>query len=139
MRIVVSSESDGGLKSSVSHHFGRCPFFTIVDIDGGAIGSVNFIENPFYGSHAPGQVPTFIRKLGADAMIAGGMGRRAIDMFAGYGIGCSTGALTTVGEAVEDFLSGRLAQASPCRESVLHSSRDRIAGEEGSAGTVPEE
>lgn len=125
MRIVVSSDSNTGLESSVSNHFGRCPFFTLVDVESGEIHSVRSVENPFFDSHAPGQVPLFIRKLGADAMLAGGMGRRAIDMFLEYGIGCATGAGTTVRNAVDDFLSGRLVQAAPCRESVMHSRQEK--------------
>lgn len=121
MRIVVSSDTDRGLDSSVSHHFGRCPFFSIVDVSEGAIEDIQVVDNPFYQSHAPGQVPAFIRKLNADAMIAGGMGRRAIDMFREYGIGCSTGAFGTVRSAVESFIEGVLGKAAPCRESVEHS------------------
>ncbi len=121
MRIVVSSDTDGGLEGSVSHHFGRCPFFTIVDISDGSISDFQVVENPFFQSHAPGQVPSFIRKLNADVMLAGGMGRRAIDMFQQYGIGCSTGAFGTVRKAVDSFLADSLPQAAPCRESVEHS------------------
>lgn len=122
MRIAVSSDSDRGLESSVSHHFGRCPFFTLVDVENGRIDSVQTVENPFFRSHAPGQVPSFIRKLQADVMLSGGMGGRAIGMFRDYGIGCATGAAATVDKAVADFLAGRLTHAAPCRESVLHSS-----------------
>jgi predicted Fe-Mo cluster-binding NifX family protein len=121
MRVVVSSDTDRGLDSSVSHHFGRCPFFSIVDVSDGGIEDVQVVDNPFFQSHAPGQVPAFIRKLNADAMIAGGMGRRAIDMFREYGIGCSTGAFGTVRSAVENFIEGGLRQAAPCRESIEHS------------------
>jgi len=124
MRIAVSSDNDRGLESSVSHHFGRCPFFTLVDIENGSIGSVETVENPFFSSHAPGQVPSFIRKLKAEVMLSGGMGRRAIAMFQEYGIGCATGAMTTVDKAVADFIAGRLSHAAPCSESVEHSYGD---------------
>ena len=32
MRIAVSVETNNELESVVAHHFGRCPFFAIIDI-----------------------------------------------------------------------------------------------------------
>ena len=40
MRVAISSEGDQGLESIVSHHFGRCPYFTIVDIEDQKASSV---------------------------------------------------------------------------------------------------
>jgi len=122
MRIAVSSDTADGLVSPVSHHFGRCPYFTVVEADEKGIGRVESVENPYFRAHSPGQVPSFIRQLKADVMLAGGMGRRAIDIFGSFGIQCSTGAAGTVKSAIEDYLGGGLAAASPCRESVDHAS-----------------
>ena len=33
MRIAISVEDDNGLDSVISHHFGRCPYFVLVDVD----------------------------------------------------------------------------------------------------------
>jgi predicted Fe-Mo cluster-binding NifX family protein len=126
MRVVVSSNSNAGLDSEVSHHFGRCPYFTVVDEEKGKVTSVKVVENPFYNSHVPGQVPMFVKKLCADVMLAGGMGRRAISMFQNYGIECCTGAGGRVTDALEDYLSGTLGNSAPCAESTRH------AGECGS-------
>lgn len=139
MRIAVSSDTDRSLDSSVSHHFGRCPYFTVVDVDNGCIESFQVVENPFFSSHAPGQVPSFIRELGADVMIAGGMGRRAIAMFRDFGIDCATGASGTVRTVVDGFLSGGLTDASPCRESVQHAHRDSRYEKEDPAERLKEE
>jgi len=121
MRIVVSSDNNRKLDSSVSHHFGRCPYFTIVDIEGSDIINVESAENPYFNAHSPGQVPSFIRELGADVMLAGGMGRRAISIFENIGISCSSGAAGSVRVAVENYIAGILPGASPCRESSEHS------------------
>jgi len=120
MKIVVSSDNNRKLDSSVSHHFGRCPYFTIVDIEENEIINVELIENPYFNSHSPGQVPSFIQGLGAEVMLAGGMGRRAISIFDNFGIKCSTGAAGTVRNAVNNYVSGGLSAASPCRESIEH-------------------
>lgn len=120
MRIVVSAQDARGLASEVDSHFGRCPFFAIVDVNGSEVIAVEAVENPFYGQHQPGQVPAFIRGLGADAMVTGGMGGRAVELFQGYGIEAVTGAGGTVQEALAAYLDGRLAGAGPCREGAGH-------------------
>jgi predicted Fe-Mo cluster-binding NifX family protein len=120
MKIVVSSDNSRKLESSVSHHFGRCPYFTVVEVDDNEIKNVESVENPFFNGHSPGQVPAFIKELHADVMLAGGMGRRAISIFENYGILCSTGAAGTVRSAVNSYVAGSLSAALPCRESVEH-------------------
>ena len=120
MKIVVSSDSNRKLDSSVSHHFGRCPYFTVVDLVENEIINVESVDNPYFNGHSPGQVPAFIRSLDADVMLAGGMGRRAISIFENYGIQCSTGAAGTVRNAVNSYAAGSLSAAMPCRESIEH-------------------
>ena len=120
MRISVSSEGNQGLNSTVSPHFGRCPYFILVEVEGDEIKKVETIENPFYGQHQPGQVPSFIHGQGANVMLTGGMGHRAVGFFQQYGIEAVTGAQGTVGQAVERYLKGELQGAAPCRESEEH-------------------
>jgi predicted Fe-Mo cluster-binding NifX family protein len=79
---------------------------------------VNAVANPYYGHHQPGQVPGFIQSRGADVMLAGGMGRRAIALFKQCGIHAATGASGAVRHAVEQYLGGVLQGAEPCRESI---------------------
>ena len=83
MRIAVSADSKNGLDSVVSPHFGRCPYFVLVDLQDRDVRGVREVENPFHGQHQPGQVPGFINSLGADVMLTGGMGGRAISFFRG--------------------------------------------------------
>lgn len=120
MRIAVSAESKNGLDSIVAEHFGRCPAFVLVDVDKGVIGTVQSLDNPFYPNHEPGQVPNFVASKGANVMLTGGMGARAIGFFGQARIEAVTGASGTVKQAVEQYLGGRLQSAAPCSESVEH-------------------
>jgi predicted Fe-Mo cluster-binding NifX family protein len=120
MRIAVSVETNNELDSVVSHHFGRCPYFAIVDLEGRDVKTVQIIENPFYGNHRPGEVPGFIHQQGADVMLSGGMGGRAIQFFQQFGIEAATGAAGTVRQSLEQYLGGGLTGAAPCNESVEH-------------------
>ena len=120
MRIAISIETNNELESVVAHHFGRCLFFALVDLDGNEFKSVNVVVNPYYGAHQPGQVPGFVKEQNADVLLSGGMGGRAIEFFRQYGIETATGATGTVRQALEQYLGGELTGAAPCAESVEH-------------------
>jgi predicted Fe-Mo cluster-binding NifX family protein len=143
MRVAISADDSNGLDSVVSPHFGRCPYFVLVDLEGQEVKAVQAISNPYYGNHQPGQVPGFIHSQGADVMLTGGMGRRAIVFFQEYGIEAATGASGTVRHALEQYLGGALRGAAPCRESVAHehedASQDEGAYEKDEVGRLREE
>ena len=141
-RVAISADNSNGLDSVVSPHFGRCPYYVLVDLDGRQVSRVNAVENPYYGHHQPGQVPGFIQSQGADVMLAGGMGRRAIAFFQQYGIQAVTGATGSVRHALEQYLGGTLQGAAPCRESVEHAHEEFSAEgeyEQGEVGRLREE
>jgi predicted Fe-Mo cluster-binding NifX family protein len=129
MRVAVSADNDKGLDSVVSPHFGRCPHYILVDLEGQAVQQVTAVANPYYGQHRPGEVPGFIRGQEAEVMLTGGMGRRAIGFFQQYGIEAVTGASGTVRRALEQYLGGQLQGAEPCRESREHSHDEEAAAE----------
>ena len=120
MRIAISAEANQGLDSPVSQHFGRCPYFILVDLKDQEIDGVNGIENPYYSNHTPGQVPAFIHAQKASVMLTGGMGRRAVSFFQQYDIQPVTGASGTVRQALERYLNGDLHGADPCATSEQH-------------------
>jgi predicted Fe-Mo cluster-binding NifX family protein len=120
MRIAVSADDKNGLDSVVSPHFGRCPHYIMVDVKDREVKDILAVDNPYYGQHAPGQVPGFINSHSANVMLTGGMGGRAIAFFKQYGIEAVTGAAGTVRHALEQYLGGALRGAAPCRESVEH-------------------
>lgn len=123
MRIAVSTEDKNGLDSSISHHFGRCPCYVLVDLEGVSIAEVESIDNPYFQQHKPGKVPEFIKEHGVDLMLSGGMGRRAMDYFEQFGIKVATGAVGNVRITLELYLDGKLQDAAPCRQSIEHSHR----------------
>jgi predicted Fe-Mo cluster-binding NifX family protein len=120
MRIAVSSETNAGLNAPVAGHFGRCPFFTLIDLEGEHIQAVQVVANPFFPNHEPGQVPAFVHSQGANVMLTGGMGGRAAAFFEQYGIQPVTGASGAVSQALTLLQSGALGGWAPCSESVAH-------------------
>lgn len=121
MRITFSAATDQGLQSPISPHFGRCPFYIFVDLDeNNNVVSVQAIANAHAKQHNPGQLPAYIRDQGADVMISGGMGGRAVNFFHEYDISVATGASGTVQESLDNYLNGKLRGDAPCAESVAH-------------------
>jgi len=113
--IAVAADADNGLDAAVSAHFGRCPFYILVDVTGNEVQFNKAAANPYYGAHGqPGEVPEFINGLGAQVIIAGGMGPRAVTFFNQFGIEVVTGAQGTAGAAVQAFLQGTLKGADGC-------------------------
>jgi len=114
-KIAFACEGNNGLESEMSMHFGRCPFFMTVDVDGTEVQKTEAIANPFFNGHVPGAVPQFISEQKVNVMIAGGMGPKAIDMFNGFGIEVVTGVGGQVGNVLKAYLDGRVSGTAPCK------------------------
>jgi len=107
MRIAIPSETDSGLESFVSEHFGRSPYYVLIDIEENKIANVKVVENPFE-EHAPGLVPKFLKEMNVDVVIAMGMGPRAQMWFNQFRIQVITGAKGKIKEVIEAYLRGDL-------------------------------
>ncbi len=121
-RIAFSSNDNKGLGAKISDHFGRCPYFTLVEVEDEKceIKNTEVIENPYYNDHAVGAVPGFINKQNVNIMVSGGMGRRAQGFFEEFGIKTVTGFSQTVETAVEKYFEGKLEGFSPCSGGHSH-------------------
>jgi len=100
MKIAISTD-----RGFVSPHFGRCPTFTIIEIENGDVLKLEEITNP---GHHPGYLPQFLSEKGVSCIICGGMGQRARPLFAERGIDVVMGISGKVDEAVEKFVKGEL-------------------------------
>lgn len=104
--IVVAAEDARGFDGQVSEHFARCPFFLLADANGDAVTVSRVVPNPHSRTDQPGAALHFIQELGADAIIAGAMAPRAIEMFQSLGIDVATGARGTVVAALGAYIQG---------------------------------
>ena len=100
MRVAISTDGD-----FVSAHFGRCPSFTIADIEDGKLTKKEVVDNP---GHEPGFIPQFLHEKGVNCIIAGGMGARAIGFFNELGIQAIMGISGKIDEAIEKLQKGTL-------------------------------
>ena len=114
-RIALACEDNQGLDGQISQHFGRCPYYLLVDVEGDEVKNTEVVNNPYYHNHVPGKVPQFISEQAVNVMIAGGMGPRAIDMFTSLGIEVATGVIGNVGNVLQAYLRGEISGVEPCR------------------------
>ena len=102
MKLAISTDN-----GEISAHFGRCPEFTIVEIEDNKVKNKEIIENP---GHMTGFLPKFFNEQGVNCVIAGGAGFRAQEIFDEFGIKLITGVQGKVDKVIEDFISGKLEQ-----------------------------
>ncbi|MCK4402094.1 NifB/NifX family molybdenum-iron cluster-binding protein [bacterium] len=100
MRTAISTDGD-----SVSAHFGRCPSYTIVDIEDGKTIKREIVDNP---GHMPGAIPQFLHEKGVECIIAGGMGMRAVGFFDEFGIKPIVGVQGKIDDIIEKLIKGEL-------------------------------
>jgi len=100
MRVAISTDGD-----SVSPHFGRCPLFTIIDIEDSRVIGKEVIDNP---GHHPGFLPQFLHEKGVRCIIAGGMGQRAVQLFAQQGIEGIVGISGPIEDVIRKIVNGTL-------------------------------
>lgn len=103
MKIAIPL-ADGRL----ANHFGHCERFAFVSVDptDKKILGKEIIEAP---PHQPGLLPPWLAERGINIIIAGGMGQRALQLFAEQGIQVLVGAPVETPESlVTDYFNGAL-------------------------------
>lgn len=109
MKLAIAADG-----KTVSRHFGHCEGFAVYTLEDGRVESREFVPNP---GHKPGFLPNYLNELGVNAIVSGGMGAGAIEIFAEKGIEVFTGAEGDCERIAEDFARGELRSAgSVCTE-----------------------
>jgi predicted Fe-Mo cluster-binding NifX family protein len=111
MRVCIPSTTDAGLDGRLSPHFGRAPYFTIVDVESGRVRTV---PNP-HASHEPGtcEAVKVVDGRDVDVVVCRGMGPTALSALRSARVavlGCNT---WTVRDAVAALREGRLTPLTP--------------------------
>ncbi len=100
MKVTISTDNN-----QAALHFGRCPEFTIVEIENNQLIKKETIENP---GHHPGYLPEYFKNMGIDCIVCGGMGQRAQLLFDEAGIKTITGISGSIDEVVNNLIAGSL-------------------------------
>ena len=106
MRICFPTENDRGLDAPLAGHFGSAPYYTIKDTDTDALETVNNQDQ----THAHGQCAPIDRLAPhrLDAIVVGGIGKRAFALFSQAGLKVYMSHNRTVRDALSELEAGNL-------------------------------
>ena len=109
--LAVPSDTDDGLEGRRSDHFGHCPYFTLVEINGDQVGAVRVMANIAHGQGGCMKPVGLLAEEGVGALVSGGMGRGPFLRMQENGISVYYADLVQcpdVKSAVGAFVDGRL-------------------------------
>ncbi|MHA2361531.1 MAG: NifB/NifX family molybdenum-iron cluster-binding protein, partial [Candidatus Thorarchaeota archaeon] len=104
IRIAIPAESELGLDSPLSGHFGHCPAFVVSTIEDGKVIEVENLRNQAHTSCA--EPVMLLAERGVKVLITSGMGRRPYMVSQQLGISVVKGEGKTVGDVLKNFLNG---------------------------------
>lgn len=109
--IGVPTLDKEGLGGKISQHFGKTPYFVLINWENDKIETFQILESN--GKHMGGHKTSgeLIIGSGANTILCGNLGPKAIQMLQNAGIKVYVGASGTVIEAVQDWDKGKLKQA----------------------------
>ena len=126
MKVCVPTNGNRGIDEEVGQHFGMAPTYTVVDTNTNEVTIIDNTSNHMGGSGHP---PELIKNAGADIVLVGGLGGRAIMMFNELGIKVYIGAKGTVKDTIQLWKDEKLEEVSDPNQSTCN---HHACGDEGS-------
>ena len=112
MTVAIPVDSDQGLDSPTSAHFGHCQAFVLSTIEDGQVTNVRIIPNPGHSSCA--EPVMNLANNGVNILIAQGMGRRPFMVTQQVGMSVVKADGVTAREVIDNFLKGIAVLAGAC-------------------------
>ena len=109
VKIVIPVQEEGGLDTRLSGHFGRAPYFAVIDLkDDGTVLEQSTIANTSEHFGGVGLPPQRILQLKLDALITYGMGPKALTIFQNAKVAVLRTSANTVREVVKAYNNDEL-------------------------------
>jgi predicted Fe-Mo cluster-binding NifX family protein len=117
---LVPVENDDGLEAQVAPHFGRAPFFMVIDLQNSKVENIK--AEPNIGEHFGGQGHPHdkLLALNPDVIVAQGMGPGGLQSFRNAGIQVLQTGAGKVKDVVESFQKGKLVELTAGCEHAHH-------------------
>ena len=122
VRIVVPVSDEKGIDAHLSQHFGRAPFYAIIDLDekGQVIGQ-GTIANTSEHFGGVGLPPDRILQLKPKALITYGLGPKALRVFQNAGVAVLRTEANIVREVVRAYNNNELQELTQgCHQAHHH-------------------
>lgn len=120
-RIVVPVVDESGLRAQLSGHFGRAPYFAVVDLDeSGRILDQKTIANVSEHFGGVGLPPARILQLKLDALITYGMGPKALNIFQNAKVAVLKTDANTLKDVIAAYNNNELEELTEGCHQALH-------------------
>jgi predicted Fe-Mo cluster-binding NifX family protein len=121
-RIVIPTEDNSGLEAHLAQHFGRAPYYTVVDLDEkNQIMGVRTELNKGEHVGGSGHPHEHLLVLKPNIFVVQGMGPGCLSSLQDAGVTVLKATGTTVKEITEQFKEGKLsALTSGCENAAHH-------------------
>lgn len=120
-RIVIPVVDESGLNAHLSEHFGRTPFFAVVDLSENCeildVKTVANVGEHFGGS---GQRADFILQLKPNAIITYGMGPRGLSIYQSVRVAVLRANAKTVREVIAAYKNDELQELTEGCHQARH-------------------
>ncbi len=101
MIVAFPIDSDKGLDSEISEHFGRARYFLLARLEDGKLEGVDIVPAP---AHAFGAFPQFLHDLDVRVVVCNSIGNKAMEMFDNQGIIVFSNNSGKVSKALQELL-----------------------------------
>ena len=112
MKIAISSTGKT-VEDEIDVRFGRCPYFSIVELENKEVKNVKAIENTAKAQVGGAGITAgeIVGNEGVEAVITTNLGPRAFSVFSQLGIKVYS-AGGSIKKAIQDFIDGKLSEIS---------------------------
>lgn len=120
-KVIIPTEDQEGLNARLAEHFGRAPYYTIVELnENGEVSNVKTAPN--IGEHAGGMgfSHDHILEYKPNAIIVYGMGPRGLDSFQSAGVAVLKANANTVSEVISAYKNDTLPELTEGCEHAHH-------------------
>jgi predicted Fe-Mo cluster-binding NifX family protein len=121
VRIVVPVMNKTGLDAQLSEHFGRAPYFTVIELDENrSVVSQRTVPNTSEHFGGTGRPPDRILQFKPDALITYGMGPRALNIFQSANVAVLQANANTVRDVVSAYSNNKLEELTKGCQHAQH-------------------
>lgn len=119
-RVVIPVVDEEGFRSQLAEHFGRAPYFAIVDLEDGRVLKVEVVPNSGEHFGGTGHPHELILRLKPDAIIVYGMGPRGLSNFQNAGVAVLKANANTVEEVIAAYNNDKLQELTEGCHQARH-------------------
>ena len=113
MKIIVPTNEDKGLLSKMGAHFGKAPFYTIVEIENKEIINVEVVKNQGHANGGCSNAVANILSFNPDALIVVGIGPNPAAGFLNAGLNVFVDKESLIlEESINKFIENQLPKIS---------------------------